>query len=230
MNSFLKAAFATAMATYFSTAAAEYPTKPIRLIVPSAAGGAADIHGRVIASELSKYMGQQVVVENRPGASGIIDFEATAKAAPDGYTLGYATFPFITNPLVFSKLPYDTAKDFLPVVQSGFGAIFMAVTPALPARSVQELIEYARAQPGRLSYGSGGAGAGFTLAAELFKIMTGTQNVQVSYKSIQQAITDTIAGADTHGLRRRSLDPAAHPLGTRARHRCHHAETFPGHA
>jgi tripartite-type tricarboxylate transporter receptor subunit TctC len=177
-----------------TTTAAEYPTKPIRLIVPFAAGSSPDIQARLIANELSKQMGQQVVVDNRGGANGIIGNEAIAKAPPDGYTFGYATLSFITNPIVFAKLPYDTAKDFQTVVMQSRTAFLLAVSPTLPVRSVRELIEHARAQPGKLSYGTAGAVGGQTLTLELFKFMTGTQIVQVSYKGIQQAITDTIAG------------------------------------
>jgi len=178
-----------------TTAAAQsYPTKPIRLIVPSAPGGSPDFHARLIAIELSRQMGQSVVVDNRAGASGIIGLDVIAKAAPDGYTLGYSPFNFITNSIVFAKLPYDAAKDFQPVVLQNTGANLLAVTPTLPVHSVQELVEYARAQPGKLSYGTLGGGASTLLAVELFKIMTNTQIVQVSYKSVQQAITDTIAG------------------------------------
>ncbi|MDT7812348.1 MAG: hypothetical protein QOJ42_2264 [Acidobacteriaceae bacterium] len=196
MNTIVKAALAYAVwsALAVTSASADYPTKPIRLIVPSAVGGAPDTIGRLIASELGKQMGQQVVVDNRPGASGVIGFEALAKAAADGYTFGYATFPFIINPIIFSKLPYDAAKDFHPVVLQGFGASLMTVTPALQVRSARELIAYARAQPGQLSYGSSGSGSSQQLAVELFKFMTGTQIVQVSYKGIQQAITEVIAG------------------------------------
>jgi tripartite-type tricarboxylate transporter receptor subunit TctC len=174
--------------------AADYPAKSIRLIIPSSPGGAPDIFGRLIAGELGKQMGQQVVVDNRPGASGIIGFEAMAKAPPDGYTFGYQTFPFVTNPSGYAKLPYDTARDFQPVVRQGSNAGLMTVTPSLPVQSVRELIEYARAQPGKLSYGSNGGTASNALIIELLKVMTGTQIVQVSYKGMQQAITDTIAG------------------------------------
>ena len=174
--------------------AAEYPTKPIRLIVPSAAGGTPDINARLLAAELSQQMGRQVVVDNRGGASGIVGFEMIARAEPDGYTLGFAGFPFITNPLMYATLPYDSARDFQPVVRMFSITNVLTLTPALPVRSVQELIEYARAQPGMLSYGSAGAGTSQQLSLELFKIMTGARIVQVSYKGIQQATTDTIAG------------------------------------
>jgi tripartite-type tricarboxylate transporter receptor subunit TctC len=183
-----------AVLTVTAAAAVEYPTKPIRLIVPSAAGGNPDILGRLIASELSKQMGQQVVVDNRGGASGIIGFELIAKAVPDGYTFGMATFPIVTNPSAYAKLPYDTAKDFQPLVWQGSNGNFLTVAPGLPVRSIRELAEYARAQPGKLSYGSTGGGSSTQLSVELFKIMTGTQIVQVSYKGMQQAITDVIAG------------------------------------
>ena len=171
-----------------------YPSKTIRLIVPSASGGAPDVMARLIASELSKQMVQQVLVDNRPGASGIIGFEAISKAAADGYTFGFATFPFITNPSLFSKLPYDTAGDFQPLIHQNSSTFLLTVSPTLPIRSTRELIEYARAQPERLSAGYADVGAPHFLGLELFKLMTSTQIVQVSYKAIQQAITDTIAG------------------------------------
>jgi len=171
-----------------------YPSRPIRLIVPSAPGGQPDIVARLIANELAKQMGQQVVVDNRPGASSIIGFETIAKAPADGYTLGFAGFPIMTNPSLFTKLPYDAARDFQPVVQSHISTNLLTVTPSLAIRSVKELIEYARSSPGKLSYGATGAGTGFQLAMELFKIMTGTQIAQVSYKGMQQAITDAMSG------------------------------------
>jgi tripartite-type tricarboxylate transporter receptor subunit TctC len=177
-----------------SALAAEYPTKSIRLIVPSGPGGAPDIQSRLIANELNKTMGQQVIVDNRGGVNGAVGYPMIARAAPDGYTLGYQTFLFITAPVLVLNLPYNPATDFQPVVQQLFGVNLMTVTPALPVRSVQELIAYARAQPGKLSYGGISLGGAQSLSAELFKVMSGTQIVQVSYKAIQQAITDVIAG------------------------------------
>ena len=174
--------------------AADYPTKPIRLIVPSAAGGSPDTTARLMANELNRQMGQQVVVDNRPGASGVIGFEMIARALPDGYTLGYAVFPIATNPSLFEKLPYDSVRDFQPVVHQLFGANLLAVATSLPIRSVKELIEHARANPDKLSYGSTGSGSTNQLSVELLKIMTQTRIVQVSYKAIQQAIADTMAG------------------------------------
>ena len=139
-------------------------------------------------------MGQQMVVDNRPGASGIIGFEAIAKAVPDGYTLGFQSFPFVTNPSLFAKLPYDSAKDFQPLIHQNISTFLLTVSPALPVQSMQELIAHVRAQPGKLSAGFADVGAPQFLGLELFKLMTGTKIEQISYKAIQQAITDTIAG------------------------------------
>jgi tripartite-type tricarboxylate transporter receptor subunit TctC len=183
-----------AAALAITPAAAEYPTRPIRLIVPSAPGGSPDIYARLIATELNKQMGQQLVVDNRPGGNSIIGFEAIAKAPADGYTVGYAIFPFILHPSVYAQLPYDTVKDFQPLVWWGSGTSLLTVTPALPVQSVRQLIDYARAQPGKLSYGAIGIATSQALAIELLKFMTGTQIVLVSYKGMQQAITDAIAG------------------------------------
>jgi len=171
-----------------------YPSRPIRLVVPSGAGGTPDIQARIVANELGKQMGQQVVVDNRGGASGIIGYEVIAKAAPDGYTLGYSAFTFITNALTYSRLPYDSAKDFQPVIRGVSGTNILTVTPALPVKSVRELVELARSRPGKLSYGGPGGGASQQLSVELLKSMTGTQITQIYYKAIQQAITDTIGG------------------------------------
>ena len=171
-----------------------YPSRPIRLIVPSAAGGLPDIQARLVANELGKQLGQQVVVENRPGASGVIGFEATARATPDGYTIGYASFPIATNPAMFAKLPYDAFRDFQMVVHQVSAMNLLTVSPVLPVKSVQELIDYARANPGKLSFASPGHGASQHLSMELFKMMTGTNLVHIPYKAIQQAITDEVTG------------------------------------
>lgn len=182
------------VSTVTTAAAAEYPNRPIRLIVASAPGGNPDINSRNLASELSKQMGQQVVVENRPGASGIIGYEALARATPDGYTLGYISNLVATNPSVYAKLPYDFARDFQPLMLYLSGLNVLTVTPSLPVRSVKELIEHARANPDKLSYGTSGIGASPHLSMELFKSMTGTAIVHVGYKGTQQAMTDLIGG------------------------------------
>lgn len=171
-----------------------YPTKPIRLIVPFAPGGSPDITSRQVANELSRQMGQQVVVDNRVGAAGIIGTELIARAVPDGYTLGYLAFPFATNPSLFLKLPYDSAKDFQPVASMLVGVNLLAVSPSLSIRSIKELIDYARLRPDKLTYAGTGGGTTNTLGMELFKSMTGTRLVMVSYKALPQAIPDVAAG------------------------------------
>ena len=171
-----------------------YPSKPIRLIVPFAAGGSPDITARLVANELSRQMEQQVVVDNRVGAAGIIGTELIAHATPDGYTLGYVAFPFATNPSVFTKLPYDTTQDFQPVASMLFGLNLLAVAPSLPIRSVKELIEHARSNPDKLSYASTGGSTSNTQGMALFKIMTGTRLVATPYKVTQHALTDLTGG------------------------------------
>ncbi|MBM3342444.1 MAG: tripartite tricarboxylate transporter substrate binding protein [Betaproteobacteria bacterium] len=176
------------------TAAQACANRPIRFIVPSAAGGSPDINSRELANELTKQLGQQVVVENRPGASGIIGYELLARATPDGYTFGYISNFIATNPSLYAKLPYDFARDFRPVVFYFRGVNILTVSPSLPVRSVKELIEHARANPGKLAFGSSGIGATPHLSMELFKTMTNTNIVHVPYKGTQLAVTDVIAG------------------------------------
>jgi tripartite-type tricarboxylate transporter receptor subunit TctC len=175
-------------------AAESYPVRPIRIIVPAAPGGSPDIAARLIASELGKQLGQHVVVENRPGSAGVLGFEATARATPDGYTIGQATFPIATNPSMFARLPYDALRDFQMVVQMAWGPNLLTISPALPVTSVQELVDLARKSPGKLSFGSSGNGTSMHLSMELLKQMTGTNLLHVPYKAIQQAITDAIGG------------------------------------
>jgi tripartite-type tricarboxylate transporter receptor subunit TctC len=184
----------TGMVAGIASAQAQYPNKPIRLIVPSAPGGLPDINARLIASELSKQMVQQVVVDNRPGAGGLLGYEMMAKAAPDGYNLGYATFALATNPSLVAKLPFDATRDFQMVIHQVSSPNVLATNLSLPVKSPRELIKYARANPGKLSFGSPGNGTSMHLSMELLKNMTGTQLLHVPYKGIQQAITDTIGG------------------------------------
>ena len=171
-----------------------YPSRPLRLIVPSAPGGSPDINARELANELGKQMGQQVVVENRPGASGILGYETLQRATPDGYTFAYISNFIATNPSLYSKLSYDFARDFLPVIFYFQGLNVLTVSPSLPVRSVKELIDHARANPGKLSFGSSGIGATPHLSMELFKSMSDTAIVHVPYKGTQQAVTDVIGG------------------------------------
>lgn len=171
-----------------------YPSRPLRLIVASAPGGSPDINAREMAHELVKQMGQQIVVENRPGASGILGLETLARATPDGYTFGITTNLVSTNPSMYAKLPYDFFRDFAPIIFYFRGINVLTVSPTSSFRSVKELIEHARAHPGKLTFGSSGVGATPHLTMELFKSMTGTSMVHVPYKGTQQAVTDVIAG------------------------------------
>ena len=174
--------------------AADYPARPIRFIVPSAPGGTPDIISRVLAAELSRQMGQQVVVDNRPGANGAIGLHLLARAAPDGYTFGYGPLSAVAINQHFIKLPYDPDKDLQMVVQLVFGMHLLTVNPSLPIKSVRDLIEHAKSHPGKLSYGSAGSGSSQHVGMEMFKLMTGTQMVHVPFKAIQQATTEVIGG------------------------------------
>ncbi len=175
-------------------ALAAYPERPIRMIVPSAAGGQPDTNSRLVATELGKLLGQQVVVDNRPGAASSIGFEVIARAQPDGYTIGYGGFPLATNQALLAKVPYDVHKDFRMLVLTNISPNLIAITPALPVNSVSELIAYAKRNPDQLLFGSAGSGGTMHLSIELFKLMTGTRMVHVPYKGMQQVITEIIGG------------------------------------
>ena len=175
--------------------AADYPTRPIRFIVPSAPGGGPDTSSRMLAIDLSSRLGQQVVVDNRPGGSGVLGTDLIAKAAPDGYTIGQGNILTLAiNRSLLKSLPYDVDKDLQKVIQISFVTNLLAVSPTLPVKSVKELIDYAKANPGKVFYGSGGVGTTHHVGMELFAYMTGTQLVHVPYKSTQQAVTELIAG------------------------------------
>jgi tripartite-type tricarboxylate transporter receptor subunit TctC len=178
-----------------TAAAADYPLRPLRFIVPSAAGGSPDINARLLASELSKQLGQQIVVDNRPGAGGAIGLELIIRSAPDGYTLGYGTSAALASNLsVLPKQPYDPIKDLQMVAQLGNQPNLLGASPAFPIRSVPELIDYAKANPGKMFFGSSGNGTSMHLTGELLKIVTGTRMVHVPYKAAQQVIADMIGG------------------------------------
>jgi len=177
-----------------SSALAAYPERPIRMIVPSAAGGQPDTNSRLVAAELGKQIGQQIVVDNRPGASSSIGFEAIAKAQPDGYTIGYGGFPLATNRSLLARVPYDVNKDFRMVILTNISTNVIAISPAMPVTSVSELIVYARSRPDQLMFGSAGSGSTMHLSMELFKLMTDTRMVHVPYKGMPQVITEIVGG------------------------------------
>ena len=177
-----------------SARAQAYPSKPVRLIVPYSAGGGADTTARLIAPKLQEALGQTVVVENKPGAGGMIGDEIVAKAAPDGHTLLIGAFAHAVNPSLFPKMPFRTPEDFAPVSLLVTVPELMVITPSHPAKTVAELVALAKAQPGKLSYASSGNGSAQHLAAELFKMRTGTDIQHVPYKGGALAVADVAAG------------------------------------
>ena len=171
-----------------------YPYKPIRYIVPFSAGGATDIITRIVAQPMAESMGQQIVVDNRPGAGAIVGTSLLARAAPDGYTLIMCEIAHGANPALHAKLPYDTRKDFTPIAWVALMPTILVVPPAFPAKSLQELIAMARAKPGSLNYASSGIGSANFLAAELFKSELGLDIVHVPFQGGGQAVTAVLSG------------------------------------
>jgi tripartite-type tricarboxylate transporter receptor subunit TctC len=182
------------LASFNAAAAESYPSRPIRFIVPFPPGGGNDIVGRIVALKLAEGLGQQVVVDNRGGAGGTVGTDITAKAPPDGYTMLVNNISLAVNHTLFRKLPYDTLRDLAPVSLVGRQPNIVVVPPGLPAKSMRELIELARAKPGQLNYGSGGNGTASHLATEMLKLMTRTDIVHVPYKGLGPALTDLIGG------------------------------------
>jgi tripartite-type tricarboxylate transporter receptor subunit TctC len=172
-----------------------YPVKPIRLLVPSTPGGSVDTLARTIAPKLSEKWGQQVVVENRPGAGGAIAGELVAKSPPDGYTLIIGTIASLaTNVSLQKKLPYDPAKDFAPITLVATQNLMLLIHPSIPAKSVKELIALAKAKPGQLSFASAGNGTGGHLSGELFKLLAGIDLLHIPYKGVAPALVDVVSG------------------------------------
>lgn len=178
-----------------AVAGAAYPERPFRYVLPSAAGGGPDVASRVVMAELSRQTGQQVVVDNRPGASGLLGTELIVRATPDGYTMGHGNINTMAiNRSVLAKLPYDIDRDLQAVILMYNSPNLLAVTMSLPVKSVQELIDYAKKNPDKLIFASTGNGSSVHVGMELFKLMTGTQMVHVPYKAATVAITDLTAG------------------------------------
>ncbi len=175
--------------------AQSYPVKTVRWISPWPAGGANDILSRAIGQELTRSFGQQVIIDNRPGASGTIGTDFVAKSAPDGYTITLGSTPtHATAPSVYATLPYDPLRDFAPVTLIATLPNVLVVHPSVPAASVKELIAIAKAQPGKLNFASTGNGTSQHLSGELFKVMSGVDMVHVPYKGTAPALTDLLAG------------------------------------
>jgi tripartite-type tricarboxylate transporter receptor subunit TctC len=186
--------FALCLGLAAPAGAQEYPNRPLRLISPFPPGGSVDLIARLVASRLSESLGQQVVVENRSGASGNIGTELVARAAPDGYTLLVNTIPLVANTFLYSKLPYDPLNDFTPIMQISSSPSLLAVHPSLPARSVKELLALARARPGQLNYGSSGPATNPHIAAELFNYLGKVNIVCVHFKGGGPAIVAAMSG------------------------------------
>jgi len=184
-----------AMAQPAPGAAAAYPTRPIRLVVPFTPGGSTDILARAIGQELTKAWGQSVIVDNVPGAGGAIGAEKVAKAAPDGYTLLMGHIGTLAvNPSLYPKLPYNPVKDFAPVAWVARVPNVLVVHLSVPAKNMRELVALAKAKPGELNYGSGGNGSAANLATEYFKLQTGASLVHIPYRGTAPAVTDLMGG------------------------------------
>ncbi|MBI4192065.1 MAG: tripartite tricarboxylate transporter substrate binding protein [Betaproteobacteria bacterium] len=178
----------------FSLAFADYPDKPIRFVVGYPPGGATDIIARTLGIKLTDSLGQQVLIDNRPGAGGIIGTDIVAKAIPDGHTIVLVTTSHGVNPSLYGKLPYDTVKSFAPVTQVASLQVVLVVNPSLQVKSVKELIALAKSKPGQLNFASSGSGQSLHLSGELFKTMAGIDIVHIPYKGSAPARTDLLGG------------------------------------
>ena len=185
---------AAALLVALPAASQTYPTRPVRVIVPFAAGGNTDITARAIGAKLTEVFRQQVIVENRPGAATNIGSELVAKAAPDGYTLLMGGATNAINMSTQARPPYDTVRDFAPVILCVKGANVLSLHPSVPARNLKELIALARARPGELNFASSGLGSSNQMAGELFKLMAKINIMHIPYKGNTPALTDTLAG------------------------------------
>lgn len=193
-RAYVGAALVALAAAAPSAFAQTYPTKPVRLILPFPPGGPSDILGRALSQKLSEQMGQQVIADNRPGAGGNLGLELTAKAAPDGYVMVLSSPLISLSPSLYTKLNYDPQKDLAPISLVAQIQNVVLVHPSVPAKNLKELVQVARASPGKLNYGSGGVGTTTHLAPELFMSMTKTQMVHVPFKGSGQSVISQLAG------------------------------------
>ena len=178
----------------FAQAADSYPSRPVRIVVPTGAGGVTDVVARVLAQKMGERLGQQVIVDNRPSAGGVLGTQIVATAAPDGYTLVLVFPSHAVNPTLVAKLPYDSVKSFAPITLVSVVAPVLVVNAAVPVRSVKELIALAKEKPGTINFGSVGSGSLGHLSGELFRAMAGLQVTQVFYKGAPQVMTSLIGG------------------------------------
>jgi tripartite-type tricarboxylate transporter receptor subunit TctC len=196
MRMFVKLAPVLMLAVWPALSAAQaYPTKPVRLIVPFPPGGGVDFIGRIVGQKLTERLGQQVAIDNRSGANGIVGLEALKTAAPDGYTIAAASAgPLAVNPFIYAKLPHDTLKDFTHIANMVNFPLLLVSHPSLPAKNVKELIALARAQPGQVTYSSPGAGNSGHLAGELFNSMAKAKILHIPYKGTAPAVLAVLSG------------------------------------
>lgn len=190
----LAAASAALATTLVNADTAQWPTKPVKILFGFPAASATDVIARTVGQKLSQKWGQSVVIDNRPGAGGNLGSALAAKAAPDGYTIFFGTVANAISTTLYSKLDYDYLKDFTPITLVATTPLVLVANPALPVKNVKELIEYAKSNPGKLNFGSGGVGTSNHLAGEMFKSETGTQLVHVAYKGTPAAYTDLFSG------------------------------------
>jgi tripartite-type tricarboxylate transporter receptor subunit TctC len=190
----ITAAFAISAGNALAQQGPAWPAKPVRLVLPFPPGGGTDILGRTMGMRLGDALGQPVLTDNRPGAGGNLGAEIVARSAPDGYTLVLAAPGFVISPSMYRKLGFDPFRDFEPVSLVAWIPNLLAVHPSLPVQNVKELVAYARANPGKVNFGSGGVGTSNHLATELLAVRTGTNMVHVPYKGAATAMMDTVAG------------------------------------
>ena len=186
---------ATVLALPSLALAQDYPTKPVKIIVPSAAGGGTDTYARLMAAQLGESFKQQFVVDNHPGASGIVGADIAAHAAPDGYTLLISANPaLVVNPSLFKKLPYDAERDFTPIARGVISPLVFVVHGSVPARTMAELVALGKTDPGKLTYGSAGSGSTTSLGVRMLEEATGAKFQHIAYKGLGQAYQDLVAG------------------------------------
>jgi tripartite-type tricarboxylate transporter receptor subunit TctC len=183
-----------AQATSVAQTASAFPNQPIRMVVPYPPGGPTDITARVVAAEMSKTIGQNIVIDNRPGASGMIGSEMVTKSTPDGYTLLANASIHVINPSVYPDMRFDAIKDFVPITQLAQVPLVLVVPANSPIKSVKDLVEYAKANPGKVNFGSAGSASAQHLAGESFKIAAGIQMQHIPYKGSAPALTDLAGG------------------------------------
>ena len=178
----------------FGAAAQEYPARPVKIVVPFAAGGPADVYARFLAQRLQESMGQPFVIENRPGGGSVVGTDVVAKSAPDGYTLLLMSNTHTVNESLMPQKPFQLMRDFTPIAPINYSDLVLVVNPAVPVRTLQELLALAKAQPGKLNYASSGPGTPYHMAGELFKSMAGVDIVHVPYKESSAARTGVLGG------------------------------------